>query len=128
VERAKAYDDHMAQVAQQAREQALAKEAEKWAKRRLEIREQEWKTAESLQKLVDQSIADALKYRVELKMGEVLQLLKESRIMRRLAAEMPTRPPSAETPTRPASAPPSGEKPKGAPRRKPEGTDGPERS
>lgn len=46
--RAAAYDAHMQRVEQQAKEAALAAEAEKWAQRRLEQREREYAVAERL--------------------------------------------------------------------------------
>lgn len=48
VNRAQAYDDHQNELQEKAREKAAQVEAEKWAKRREELRNEEWKLAERI--------------------------------------------------------------------------------
>jgi hypothetical protein len=48
VARAKAYDEHQNELQEKAREEAARKEAAKWAKRREELRNEEWKLAERI--------------------------------------------------------------------------------
>lgn len=48
VERAKAYDDHNADIREQARQKALADEAEKWERRRAAIRERDYELGDAL--------------------------------------------------------------------------------
>lgn len=47
-ERAAGYDQHMAMVEMNARRQALAQEAEEWARRQTELRDQEWEASRAL--------------------------------------------------------------------------------
>jgi hypothetical protein len=102
VERAEAYDRRMARVAQRARERALVEETEKWARRRDEIREREWRIAEAMQELGEKILKDEGAFSGDYKLGDAVTLLRRASELARLAAEMPTRPPP-----RPPSGPPS---------------------
>jgi hypothetical protein len=54
VERAVAFDADLAEQERKAKEYALKVEARKWAKRKLEVLEQDWQEAESLGKRIEQ--------------------------------------------------------------------------
>lgn len=65
VERARAYDQHLADIEQERREQAVAAEADKWAARRAEQRDSDWALAQGLKvtaaKLIQQVDPERLK-------------------------------------------------------------------
>jgi hypothetical protein len=107
VERAEAYDRRMARVAQRARERALVEETEKWARRRDEIREREWRIAETMQGLGEKILADEGAFTRDHKLGDAVTLIRRASELARLAAEMPTRPPACP-PSGPPGPPPSG--------------------
>lgn len=92
VERARAYDDHMAAIEQQAREQALAAEAAKWAERQAEAREHDWTVAEQLRArslllLARPLSGDNLKAR---DLASIAAALERASKLARLAAELAT--------------------------------------
>jgi hypothetical protein len=102
VERAEAYDRRMAWVAQRARERALDQETERWARRRDEVRERDWRIAETMQELGEKILKDEGAVSGDYKLGDAVNLLRRASELARLAAEMPTRPPSGP-PKPPAS-------------------------
>jgi hypothetical protein len=56
VERAKAFDDHNAAVREEARQRAIADEAEKWERRRAAIRERDYTLGEELQRRAEELV------------------------------------------------------------------------
>ena len=56
VARARAYDDHQQELQEKAREKAAEIEAEKWARRREELRDEEWKLAEQIHARLSQML------------------------------------------------------------------------
>jgi hypothetical protein len=64
-ERAAAYDRHIDRLEQEARLRTLATEAERWAQRQTEQREQEWQTSRALLERARQMLAHPLYETVE---------------------------------------------------------------
>lgn len=56
VERAKAFDDHNAAVREEARQRAIADEAERWERRRAAIRERDYTLGEELQRRAEELV------------------------------------------------------------------------
>jgi hypothetical protein len=56
VERAEAYDKHQQELQEKAREKAARIEAEKWARRREALRDEEWKLAEHIHTRLSQML------------------------------------------------------------------------
>ena len=97
VERAAAYDERMAQVEQEAREKERAARAVQWERRRDELRERAWATAESLYSLVDRELKDEILNGQTLKPAELLNVLKRATELARYAVgDSPSRPGSGD--------------------------------
>lgn len=86
--RASAYDQHLAALEQQKREQAVAVEAEKWATRRAEQRENDWALSIGLANAAAQ-ILQALDPK-QARASDAARLAEASNKLARLAAEMAT--------------------------------------
>jgi len=88
VERATAYDKHLADIEQQKREQAVAAEAEKWAARRAEHREHAWAVGLGLTTAAAQAlnVFDPQKASA----SEIARMAETGDKLKRLAAEMIT--------------------------------------
>lgn len=102
-ERTAAYDEHLAMLMAENQQKALAKQAEKWAARQLELRDEEWKLHSKLRDKVERMLEFPLASQrtskdgktIEIQpskwfMGDVPKMALAASQLARLSAEMET--------------------------------------
>lgn len=72
-ERAAGYDHHMAMTEMEARRRAIAEDAERWAHRQSELREQEWETSRALIRRAQEMLAFPLVTLIEDEGSTIIQ-------------------------------------------------------